>query len=149
MTAIFKDDLAIGQASELLFFEKLFPTKLERTDGRKGDFKILSTGELLELKSDNYDFFATKNFFMERYSYGDKPGGAHQALANGVKYYCYFFPNSGHFFLFDTQLLVNYLDWRFANSPLIEVKNAGYITRGYKIERSLLAHLLISPMVLT
>lgn len=149
MSANFASDLAAGQQSELLFFEKLFPSKLERTDGRKGDFRILKTGELLELKSDNYDYFKTPNFFIERYSYDDKPGGPFQSLENGVKYYCYFFPNSGHFFLFDTELLVRHLNWRFADAPLVPVKNKNYVTRGYKIERALLAHLIIGPQVLT
>ena len=146
MTSSFTEDLKRGHTGELKFFS-LFNNKLEHIDGRIADFKIISSGELVELKSDWYDLEKTENFFIERYSYENEPGGPFQALENRIKYYVYFFPRNDQFFIFETEDLCDYLSWRMKEEDLINIKNENYVTRGWKIPREQLAHLLVSPGV--
>lgn len=148
MTAIFKDDLVRGHSGEA-DFAALFEPALERLDGRTADFRVVRTGELVEIKTDFYPFEKTANVFMERYSYGDVDGGPWQALKKGAKYYVYMFDSNGAFYIFQTELLVRFLEWRFKDAELIPVKNQSHVTRGYKIPRAAIAHLVCPPTVLT
>jgi hypothetical protein len=141
----FTKDLTRGATGEQ-DIHMLFPS-LERLDGRTADFKT-AAGDLVEVKTDFYPFEKTNNFFIERYSHGDAPGGVHQALAKGAKYFVYLYNSNGAFYIFRTDLLVRFLDWRFADAELITVRNETYNTRGYKIPRSALAHLVVSPEAL-
>ncbi len=144
MTAKFTDDLQFGQAAEAQF-HMLHPA-LVRTDGRKGDFTN-SKGEIVELKTDRYSHDKTLNFFMERYSFSDVDGGPFQARNNGVKWYAYMYASGGQLYVFDVQELCEFIDRRYAERDLIKVVNETHITRGYKVPREQLVHLLVEPEV--
>lgn len=131
---IFEDSLKSGQYGENIFSQKHSNT-IEKLDGLKNDFRILKSGETIELKSDYYDSDRTENFFFERYSYDDIDGGPWQALKNKNDYFVYFFIKNDVEYIFDTQQLVDKLDEIVSNYKLIDVPNKNHITRGYKIPR--------------
>lgn len=139
----FKTQLAYGSRKEAEF-ERLFGDFLERTDGYISDFIIKGTSLSLDLKSDTYDPKKTKNYFMERYSYADKNGGAWQALDKRVDYYVYYFPKTGAIYVFRTKELVKELNKICKNLPLIDVYNVSHTTRGYKVPREALDHIAIT-----
>jgi len=136
----FHASLKIGQAGELKFLAAN-PGKLEHLDGKIADFKILKNGKTIELKMDSYDPKATSNFFFEMFSYDTRPGGAYQALSKGVDYFIYCFRQSMECFVFDTQTLVNELKRLYPNPKLINIRNVGHITQGFKVGRSELEHI--------
>lgn len=140
----FDKDLKKGKKSEHDFYMK-YQQCLTRTDGRRGDFELNKTSELLELKSDYYDPNKTENFFIERYSHEDKNGGIWQAIDHGVDYYVYWYPLTGDTYIFNAKQLLRKMNKLARKLELVEVKNQGYVTRGYKVERSLLSDLFLSP----
>ena len=140
----FKRDLEKGQASEHSFFMK-FQQHLTHTDGRKGDFEINKNGEVLELKADYHDPKVTFNFFIEKFSHGDKPGGPFQAKLHGVAYYAYWFPSDDLLYLFNVNQLVKRINKLEPTLRKHAVKNEGYITTGYIVERALLEDLCLDP----
>ena len=139
----FQKSLKVGQKYETMF-EDLFGDKVTRTEGYIEDFIVNRTGKTLDLKADNYDMSKTANFFMERYSYKEVNGGPWQALDKGVDYYIYFFPTQMEFFVFKTATLVKKLDELCEGQGLINVWNTSHVTRGYKVNRELLAKIRIS-----
>lgn len=142
--ADFNKDLKKGQASEHDFFMK-YQEHLTRTDGRRGDFEINKTSEVLELKTDYYDPEATPNMFMEYYSYNEEPGGPWQAQKHGVAYYAYWFPNGDLLYLFNVDQLVKRLNKLIPNLKPKLIKNRQHTTTGYTIERKLLEDLCLDP----
>ena len=142
--ANFKSDLAKGQKSEHDFYVK-YASCVVRTDGRRGDLEILKTGEIIELKSDYYDPSKTENFFFERYSYDDKAGGVWQSAKLEVTYFIYWFPLDGSTYIFNVQQLLRKLNKLTKSLKLTEVRNQGYITRGFKVPRTAVEHLCLTP----
>ena len=140
----FEHDLKRGQKSEHDFYLK-YASCIVRTDGRRGDYELLKTGEVLELKSDYYNPNETPNFFMERFSYEDKAGGPWQALEYKVSYYIYWYPTTGVTYIFNVQQLVRRLNKLSKKLDLVNVRNQGYITQGYLVERSMLQDLFLAP----
>jgi hypothetical protein len=138
----FQKSLKFGKKAEQQFLE-LFADKLVQESGYIHDFTVKRTGKTLELKTDRYDAAATENFFMERYSYGEEPGGVWQAFKKGVSYYVYWFPNCNLIYCFDTKELVRELNRICEGQYLINVRNTSHTTRGYKVERALLDHINI------
>jgi hypothetical protein len=130
----FQERLKYGKSQEAAF-EKLFGDFVERLDGYVADFKIRGTNLLIELKNDTYDARKTKNFFMERYSYGEVEGGPWQALEKGVDYFIYCFPKNGLIYVFKTRTLVNLLNKICEEMKLHEIKNINHTTRGYVVPR--------------
>lgn len=116
---------------------------LEKLDGRKSDFRVIETGELLELKSDQYNMFNTDNFFIERFSNFDKksPGGPWQALEHGSNIWVYMYRPNKVIFIFNTPALVAFLDQHLTEYKECLVKNTSWITVGYKVPRAALTHL--------
>ena len=141
---IFKDSLVEGKKGED-FFHELNPL-LIRCDGFNFDFKM-KNGKTIELKSDYYDMDRTDNFFIERYSYENKPGGPWQALEKGVDFFIYFFPKNKTAFLFKTKELVLELDKIVDENKFIKIGNDGYETTGIRINRSLLDNILIKKKI--
>lgn len=133
----FQKSLKRGQKGEAEFFS-LFSDVLERLDGYTVDFRIKKSGKTVELKTDLYDPSKSENFFMERFSYGDKPGGPWQSLDKGADYFVYFFPSSNLIYAWETKVLVAALDMMVKGSYLINVRNIAHTTRGYKVERAIL-----------
>lgn len=140
----FKKDLKRGHAGEHSFFQ-IFQASITHLDGRNADFEINKTGETIELKTDYYDFSLTENFFMERYSYDDKPGGPWQSASKKIDYYIYYYQSHNMLYIFNTEQLVNRLDRIMKNEKLVSVKNKGYTTRGYKVNRKLIEELCLEP----
>lgn len=139
---IFEDSLKEGQYGEETFFKR-FHDKLRRLDGLKNDFEIIKNNKKIELKSDYYDMSRTKNFFLERFSYGEKDGGPWQALNNKNDYFCYYYVKNDVCFVFDTKRLVERLDEISNKYKLISIPNKNHTTRGYKIPRTELEDIVI------
>lgn len=135
----FKKQLAYGNKKELEFIE-IYPKQLVIADSRKYDFD-LKNGKTLELKSDNYDADKTTNFFMERYSdmYKKTPGGIWRAAEDDIDIFIYWFPKNKLYFEF-TKLknLAKVLDKITDGMYVQTVRNASWITAGYKVPRDLL-----------
>lgn len=142
--ADFNKDLKKGQASEHDFFMK-YQEHLTRTDGRRGDFEINKSEEVLELKTDYYDPEATPNVFMERYSYKEAPGGVFQAKEHGVSYYAYWFPKTDLLLLFNVDQLIKRLKKLEPTLKPVYIKNKEHTTMGYLVNRALLEDLCLDP----
>lgn len=138
----FGASLLKGKQGEALFTE-LWHEPLERLDGRKHDFKLIGTGETLELKTDSYDVNKTPNFFLELYSdvAKNKPGGPWQARKNGTKYWVYFFSTNLIAYQFKTEELAEWLDLHWKDYDPISIYNRVWITSGIKVPRAKLEHL--------
>lgn len=133
----FKASLSRGQVGEILYMNA-HNGKLEQLDGFKSDFKVIETGELVELKTDYYSMEKTPNFFFERFSDVDKkkPGGPHQAILNGSSLFVYFYVKDLVFFEFNTEKLIKVLDELIPSLRPTDVKNTSYVTRGYLVPRA-------------
>ena len=110
------------------------------------DFKVVRTGEKLELKTDDWDHESTPNFFFERWSNWEKqtPGGPWQSRAKRVDCLVYYFARNGIYYEFrDIKKLCKVLDRiiRQEKLGLVLIKNRGYRTGGYKIPRHLVEDL--------
>lgn len=140
-----KAQLAKGKKAEKEFMSRYGEGCFERTDGRKGDFRIKWSQAKVELKSDFY--VDTPNLFMERWSVAPtpdregKPGGPWQSLANDTKYYVYWLVESNELFVFDVALLVAGLEPLLATLRKIVVRNKGYDTIGYLLPKTKVASL--------
>lgn len=133
----FKDQLIVGDRGEELFLER-YPKKLEIYPGREYDFIIKKTGEKVELKTDTYNINKTDNFFFERYSDVSRKtnGGPWRAEVDKVDIFCYYFIRHNIWFQFtELDKLIRYLNEIVNESKLIYVKNKGYCTAGYKVNR--------------
>ena len=128
----FDESLKMGKSGEDLF-HSYFPY-LKRTSGLDYDFES-ENGCKIELKSDSYDLNKYPNFFMERYSWGDRPGGPWQSLFKGATHYVYFYVKNETFFTFEVRKLVEALEFITEPKHLIEVRNRDHLTRGFKIPR--------------
>jgi hypothetical protein len=141
-TYSFEKSLKKGKQAENMFLE-YFGDKIEKLDGFMSDFRIIATGETIELKTDFYCPTKTENLFIERYSYGEVDGGPRQSLQKGSKYWVYWFPKANLFYCFKTARLVNLLEKIEQNYKLIPVFNLTHTTRGYKIPRAELEKIAI------
>lgn len=144
INADFNADLARGRIGELSLLHATNGTLLP-TDGKEGDFIVKGTRTKIELKSDNYDMDLTLNFFFEKFRSGNRPGGPWQSLEHGCKYFLYCFTKNAVVFCFETKALVERLELLHdsKNLTLTSVGNRGYTTRGLKVNRDLVADLMI------
>jgi len=128
-----------GKAAEKKFLQEHGQGCIERTDGRKGDFRIKWSQIKVELKSDFYA--ASNNLFIERWSVvndaGQKNGGPWQSSDNDNKYFIYWFVESNELFLFDLDFFVPWLETVLPSLKKILVKNKGYHTEGYLLPKAL------------
>lgn len=129
-----------GKKAEKDFLEKYGQGAIVRTDGRKGDLQVKWSRAILELKTDFYS--KSTNLFMERWSVvGDdtregRPGGPWQSKGHASKYYLYWFPETDELFVFDTAVLVDYLEANLASFRPCPVRNKGYTTLGYIVPKA-------------
>lgn len=132
----FADSLAVGKHGEQQLL-KLWPD-LEPLDGKKGDFRVRSTGQLVEVKSDQYDANTTANFFIELMSdvHRQKAGGPVQALYHGCDLYVYFFPKNSLVYIFEVEPLCTWLAQNSNKYGIVYIRNAGWTTTGCKIPRT-------------
>ena len=129
-----------GKAAEKDFLERYGQGAIVRTDGRKGDLQVKWSRAILELKTDFYS--KSTNLFMERWSVEatpDKPGkagGPWQAASHSAAYYLYWFPETEELFVFNTAVLVEYLDKMLPTFRSCPVRNKGYTTLGYIVPKA-------------
>lgn len=141
--ANFKTDLLFGQKAEAAFLHATDGT-LKQLDGRNGDFEVVASGTKLELKVDRYDHSKTPNFFVEKYSYGTKLGGAFRALEDGSELFAYYFQTPGIVYLFKTQEFVDRVTKIEQGFDLTDVVNLRHTTQGYTMDRSLFEDLRLN-----
>jgi hypothetical protein len=144
----FNDQLNIGEIGEQTFLNKFNKEIESKKNSREPDFRIISTDEFIELKTDNwtlsnifsYKTKETPNIFMEQYSDYDRKtiGGPWRAKKENCKYFIYYFINNDIFFVFNTDLLVSVLDIVTKNKTLKLIPNVKWITAGYPIPRKIL-----------
>lgn len=136
---LFDKQLKVGDQGEQFFLEH-YPRKLEIIKHRYCDFKVKTSNELIELKTDTYDMLKTSNFFFERYSdyNAQSPGSVWQSRPKNVSIFCYLFINNKTWFEFrDLDKLIDRLDNIINDKKLgkIFIQNRGWTTVGYKINR--------------
>jgi hypothetical protein len=129
-----------GKKAEKDFLEKYGQGAIVRTDGRKGDLQVKWSRVIIELKTDFYS--KSTNLFMERWSVSPTPekpdgkvGGPWQSIAHGASYYLYWFPDTEELFVFQTEVLVNYLEANLNGFRPCPVRNKGYTTLGYIVPK--------------
>lgn len=136
----FQDSLKRGKKAESEFYS-LLEDKIEQLDGYAADFKVRKNGKLLELKQDTYDPDKTPNFFMERYSYAEQPGGPWQSQTKSIDYYIYWFKQTNDFYVFKVDSLVKKLEELAPTLRTVKVYNTAHVTTGYLVPRNLLTKL--------
>lgn len=137
----FKEQLQLGDRGEQLFLER-YPRKLEIFPGREYDFTVKSSREKLELKTDSYNMDKSDNFFFERFSdvARETPGGPWRAAKDSVDIFCYYFVRHNLWFEFrDLPALTKKLDEMTKKQGLVYIKNRGWTTAGYKVNRESLS----------
>ena len=129
-----------GKAAEKDFLERYGQGAIVRTDGRKGDLQVKWSRAVLELKTDFYS--KSTNLFMERWSVmatpdrpEGKPGGPWQSASHGASYYLYWFPETEELFVFQTAVLVDFLEGNLSSFRQCPVRNKGYTTLGYIVPK--------------
>ena len=140
-----KVQLEYGKQAELDFME-IYHRPLTLATTFAYDFKVVKTGEKLELKTDDWDHEETPNFFFERFSVWEKesPGGPWQSRRKRVNTFVYYFARNGIYYQFnDVKKLCKVLEQivRKEKLQLVLIKNQGYRTAGYKVPRHLLTEL--------
>lgn len=139
----FSKQLKVGEQGEQLILNH-YREPIVYYKGRRADFVLPLTGELLELKTDTYDRQKTSNFFFERWSDVDnkKPGGPWQARAKSASRFIYLFMSDGTYYEFqDIDKLCRLLDQYCTKLEPIRILNKGWTTVGYKVPRDALSHL--------
>lgn len=140
----FKSSLKLGELGQAMYHQA-HQGIIEPTDGFKCDFKMITTGEAIEVKADYWSMNKTPNFFFERYSDKDKgsPGGPWQSQAHGTNIFVYIYVQNFTFFTFQTDQLVEALEKIIPTLPHTDIKNSTWITRGYRVPRELLKDLYV------
>jgi hypothetical protein len=139
----FQSQLKVGQAGEDQFIEN-YHSPLVVVPDRWVDFRRVTDGKSLELKTDTYQMSRTPNMFFERYSDFHKktPGGPWRARRDRVDLFVYFFIKDQTYFEFtDIKLLCKTLDKLTKKKGMIMVKNRGFITMGWTVPREAVSHL--------
>lgn len=146
MTFSFKEQIKVGNKGQDLFM-KHYHHPLVIFPEHKADFKRVTDGKLVELKSDSYDMEKTPYFFIERYSdLGKKsPGSVWQSWAHKVPVFVYMFTKNNTYFEFSTKELVAFLtpiaDEIEAKGKFIHIRNPAWTTAGFKLKREDVKHL--------
>lgn len=137
----FKKQLKTGDIGEKLFLTYYKNKNAKKTDGKVFDFTTdLGT---VELKTDTYSMLETPNFFMEKYGNikTQALGGPWRAFKDGVDFFVYFFLSNKVFFWFKSSELCSFLDVQTQNIPQRIIRNNGWETVGYLINRDSCKHL--------
>jgi hypothetical protein len=136
----FRDQLVVGSRGEELFLQH-YHSPLVIYPEHRADFKRVSDGALVELKSDTYNIDKTPYFFMERWSdfHQKKPGGPWQSREKRVDVFCYLFVRHNIYYEFnDLKVLTKELDKLTDKQGMVFVKNKGWVTAGFKVLREAL-----------
>jgi hypothetical protein len=146
MSFSFKDQLVVGSRGEELLL-KHYHSPLIIIPDHYADFKRISDGRIVELKTDTYNMEKTPNFFFERWSDFEKkkPGGVWQSSEHRVHTFIYYFVRHNTYFEFELKPLLKFLqpfaDKKDEKGGWIFVKNKGWITAGFTLPREQLKHL--------
>lgn len=111
------------------------------------DFRGVTDGRKIELKTDTFSMSETPNFFMERWSRDDEkrhPGGPWRARRSRVDTFVYLFIRDGIYFEFrDIKALCSKLDeWIDATGAKERrIRNKHFVTVGYTVPRDILLDL--------
>lgn len=138
-----KEQLKVGTRGEELFIQN-YHSPLVIVPEHKVDFRRVTDGKTIELKTDTYNIAKTPNFFWERFSDVHKktPGGPWRARKDRVDIYCYYFVRHNLYFEFtDIKRLCKELEKLTKRQGLVFVKNRAWITGGYTVPREKVAHL--------
>jgi hypothetical protein len=135
----FKKQLAVGSAAEEAFLSG-YREPIILAHHLTYDFKRISDGAKLELKTDTYDMHKYPNFFLERWGNvaEKKPGGPWRARRDRVDVFIYFFSQHGVYFEFiDIKELCARADKVIKRKSTKEfmIKNKGWMTHGYAVPR--------------
>lgn len=142
----FKEQIKVGDRGQELFLQN-YHSPLVVFPEHKADFKRVSDGKLVELKTDTYNMEKTPNFFWEYLSDIQKlkPGGPWQSRMHRVPVFCYMFVRHNVYYEFDTKELVKFLtpiaEEIHAKNKLLWIKNKGWITGGFTYPREAMKHL--------
>lgn len=130
----------IGKNGEYLIAE-LFPKSFKITDGMEGDL-IYKEKFKFELKTDTYK---SGNFFFERISNVrlNNNGGVWQTKEHGCKYYAFYMIKYDKLFIFDVDIILEWLDNNIKNYTPKNVSNPTKTTQGYAIPIIDVEHLCI------
>lgn len=136
----FKKQLAVGTAAEEAFLRG-YREPIILAHSLSYDFRRISDGAKLELKTDTYDMHKYPNFFFERWGNVDekKPGGPWRARRDRVDAFIYYFSQHDTYFEFiDLKELCARADKVIKRKSTKEflIKNKGWITQGYAVPRS-------------
>lgn len=142
----FNKSKEIGNIGEIQFLKKypqfihLSATKENKTES---DFKGKIFGVKVEIKTDTFNPFKTPNFFIERFSSMEEksPGGPWQALKKGASWFVYWFNQTPdvYYWIRINKTNIEKLNKYVASLPVEagkEIKNNGYTTFGYAINRN-------------
>ena len=119
---------------EELFME-YHPEPLVVYPKHAADFRRLSDGALVELKTDTYNLEHTKNCFFERWGNQEerKPGGPWRARKDRVKVFAYMFVRHNVWLEWDTKELCKRLDKLTKDMKLVYIKSSHWVVAGYKV----------------
>ncbi len=134
----FKEQIKFGNTGETNFLNFYSSEGIEKSKTRDYDFIITATNEPVELKTDSWKEEDTPNFFIERYSdaFKESPGSVWQSSLKGVKFFCYYYINSGTIYWFEIVSFLKFLEEKIKTLKPIKIFNKGYDTIGYKILRA-------------
>jgi len=120
----------VGKNGEYLIGE-LFPKTFKLTDGMNGDL-LFKNEHKFELKTDTYK---SGNFFFEKISNVrlNNKGGVWQSKEHGCKYYAYFMLKYNKLYIFDVDVIIEWLDKNVSNYSVKIVTNPTKKTQGYAI----------------
>jgi len=133
-TFTWKEQLAVGDRGEELVMQ-YYPEALTVYPEHKADFRRVSDGKLVELKTDTYSLEKTDNCFFERWGDVEKkaPGGPWRARRDRVPVFIYYFVRHNVWLEWDTKKLCTRLDRLTKKQGLIYIKSNGWVVQGYKV----------------
>lgn len=129
-----KEQLQVGDRGQELFAQ-YYPHPVTIFPEHKADFRRVTDGALVELKSDTYSLEKTDNFFFERW--GDisrtKPGGPWRARRDRVSVFVYYYVRHNLMFEFESKSLCKVLDKLTKKLSPICIKSNGWAVLGFKV----------------
>ncbi len=133
----------IGKNGEYLIAE-LFPNTFTLSDGMAGDL-IFKEKYKFELKTDTYK---SGNFFFERISNVrlNNNGGVWQTKEHGCKYYSFFMLCYDKLYIFDVDIILEWLNNNIHSYHVKTVKNPTKESKGYAIPMEDVSHLYIKAI---
>lgn len=129
-----KEQLQVGDRGEELLMEH-YPSPLVVYPEHRADFRRLSDGKLIELKTDTYGLDKTENLFIERWGNIEqrKPGGPFRARKDRVPVFIYYFIRHNVWLEFDSKELCKLVERLTKKSKLVYIKSHGWAVAGYKV----------------